>query len=138
LARAVNQRLDELGADSAGGWDAVLHWYRDHAGTVLGLELGTGGAMGGDDTLPADLIQALIEIRQELRREKQWQIADGVRKRLAELGIVLEDKRGETSWKRVPVTPAVASEETSDQPRQALKPELPKNVRRVFGEDADA
>ena len=140
LARAVNQRLDEPGAESAEGWDAVVNWYRDHAGTVLGLELGTGGAMGAEDTLPADLIQAMIEIRQELRREKQWQIADGVRKRLAELGVVLEDKRGETSWKRVPVTPVVANAGTSEGPprRQALKPELPKNVRRVFGEDADA
>ena len=140
LARAVNQHLDEFGPGSSREVDAVMGWYRDHAGTVLGLELGASGALETDDTLQADLIQALIEIRQELRREKQWQLADGVRKRLEEIGVVLEDKRGETSWKRVPVASTVASPEKVDDSsqRQALRPELPKNVRRVFGEDADA
>jgi len=140
LARAANQRLDEAGTAGVQGIDAVLDWYREHATAVLGLELGTTEGGMVEDDLQADLIQALIEIRQDLRREKQWQLADTVRKRLAELGIVLEDKRGETAWKRVPLvqTAAVREESGNDPPRQALKPELPKNVRRIFGEDADA
>jgi cysteinyl-tRNA synthetase len=140
LARAVNQRLDAAGAVVPQGLDAVLDWYRKHASAVLGLELGASAERSGDDTLEAELIEALIAIRQDLRREKQWQLADTVRKRLADLGIELEDKRGETSWKRLPpARPTSRVQEPADLPaRQALKPELPKNVRRVFGEDADA
>jgi hypothetical protein len=136
----VNQRLDAAGAGVPQGLDAVLEWYRKHASAVLGLELGASAEGSGEHDLQAELIETLIAIRQDLRREKQWQLADTVRKRLAELGIELEDKRGETSWKRLPparpTSPAQGS--TESPPRQSLKPELPKNVRRVFGEDADA
>ncbi len=46
------------------------------------------------------LIQLLIEIREELRQAKQWQLADRVRDRLADLGITLEDTPKGTVWKR--------------------------------------
>ncbi len=47
------------------------------------------------------LIEVLIEIRNELRQAKQWQLADMIRSRLAELGIALEDTPKGTIWKRV-------------------------------------
>ena len=135
LARVVNQRLDE---GTAGTLDPLLEWYRLHAGEILGLDL--QGAQAAGAGIEPELIRTLIEIRQDLRREKQWQLADGVRRRLSDLGIVLEDKRGETTWKRVaPGRVAAPTDEAADTPgREGLKPELPKNVRRVFGEDADA
>jgi cysteinyl-tRNA synthetase len=46
------------------------------------------------------LIGVLIEIRNELRKAKQWQLADIIRSRLAELGIALEDTPKGTIWKR--------------------------------------
>ncbi|MCX6008600.1 MAG: cysteine--tRNA ligase [Chloroflexi bacterium] len=46
------------------------------------------------------LIGLLIEIRDELRKAKQWQLADMIRQRLIELGIVLEDTPKGTVWKR--------------------------------------
>jgi cysteinyl-tRNA synthetase len=46
------------------------------------------------------LIEVLIEIRKELRQAKQWQLADMIRSRLAELGIALEDTPKGTIWKR--------------------------------------
>ncbi|MCJ7655948.1 MAG: cysteine--tRNA ligase [Dehalococcoidia bacterium] len=46
------------------------------------------------------LIQLLIEIRDELRKAKQWQLADMVRQRLIELGVALEDMPKGTVWKR--------------------------------------
>jgi len=46
------------------------------------------------------LIQLLIEIRDELRKAKQWQLADMIRQRLIELGITLEDTPKGTVWKR--------------------------------------
>jgi cysteinyl-tRNA synthetase len=44
-------------------------------------------------------IELLIEIRAELRQAKQWQLADRIRGRLSELGVVLEDTPKGTSWR---------------------------------------
>jgi len=44
------------------------------------------------------LVQLLIEVRQDLRANKLWQLSDKVRDRLAELGVVLEDSKEGTSW----------------------------------------
>ncbi len=55
----------------------------------------------GDEPPDAEaIIQLCIDIRKELRQAKQWQLADVVRNRLAELGIALEDTPKGTVWKR--------------------------------------
>ena len=45
-------------------------------------------------------IDALIEQREALRRERKFTEADAIRDRLADLGIVLEDVAGGTRWRR--------------------------------------
>ncbi len=45
------------------------------------------------------LIELLIEIRSELRQAKEWQLADKIRARLLELGVVLEDTAKRTIWR---------------------------------------
>ena len=46
------------------------------------------------------IIAALIDARKELRKSKQFQLADDIRKGLAGLGIGLEDTPSGTVWKR--------------------------------------
>ena len=48
----------------------------------------------------APLVELLIEVRDELRKAKQWQLADRIRSRLADMGIALEDTPKGTVWKR--------------------------------------
>ena len=51
--------------------------------------------------LDADpFIELLISIRDQLREAKQWQLADDIRAKLDEVGIVLEDTPKGTVWKR--------------------------------------
>ncbi|MBI2856843.1 MAG: class I tRNA ligase family protein, partial [Chloroflexi bacterium] len=47
-----------------------------------------------------DTISDLVEIRRKLRESKQWELADGVRHDLGELGISLEDTPQGTVWRR--------------------------------------
>jgi cysteinyl-tRNA synthetase len=47
-----------------------------------------------------DIIESLIVVRNELREAKQFQLADEIRAKLTELGIVLEDTPKGTVWKR--------------------------------------
>jgi cysteinyl-tRNA synthetase len=62
------------------------------------------------DTIKA-LVIRLIEERVECRQEKKWQRADEIRKKLAELGVILEDsKTGTTAiYKLVPSQEALAN-----------------------------
>jgi cysteinyl-tRNA synthetase len=47
----------------------------------------------------SDIIELLIEKRTEYRQTREWALADKIRTQLAELGIVLEDTSGGTSWR---------------------------------------
>jgi cysteinyl-tRNA synthetase len=69
--------------------------------------------LGGDDALVAGLMQLLIDLRNNLRAEAKkiaakddptkkalFEQTDVIRKRLGELGVVLEDRPGGTSWRK--------------------------------------
>jgi hypothetical protein len=45
------------------------------------------------------LVDLLVSVRANLREARQWDLADEIRNRLAELGIVLEDGPTGTTWK---------------------------------------
>ena len=54
----------------------------------------------GDLELDDNKIQAAIEERNEARANKNFDLADSIRKELLEKGISLEDKEGKTYWKK--------------------------------------
>lgn len=92
LVRAINQARDAgVGASRLEEAQAKL---AELAG-VLGLRLEAGG---DEKQEAAPFISLLIELRKRLRREKQWELADWVRDRLASLGVVLEDGKDGTTW----------------------------------------
>jgi len=45
-------------------------------------------------------IELLVQTRAQLRAAEQWALADEIRERLAELGVVLEDGQAETTWRK--------------------------------------
>jgi len=47
-------------------------------------------------------IQYLVEVRARARKRKDWPLADGIRARLGEVGVVLEDQPHATIWKLKP------------------------------------
>jgi cysteinyl-tRNA synthetase len=44
-------------------------------------------------------VELLIEIRNELRKDKQWDLSDKIRDQLEELGVSLEDGKEGTAWR---------------------------------------
>ncbi|MHA2156300.1 MAG: cysteine--tRNA ligase [Candidatus Hodarchaeales archaeon] len=64
---------------------------------VLGVRLDTK-TTAGDTSLPA-LVELLIELRADLRKAKQFELADKIRNSLGNLDIQLEDKPEGTIWK---------------------------------------
>ena len=53
---------------------------------------------GGDVLTPA-LLDLLVKLRTQVRKEKNFALADQIRKDLVELGVVLEDRPDGTGWK---------------------------------------
>ena len=64
---------------------------------TLGLELTAETGAGVADVAP--FIEMLVDVRSELRKQKQWALADRIRDRLAELGVTLEDTPQGTLWR---------------------------------------
>jgi cysteinyl-tRNA synthetase len=89
LAREIN-RASSAGFNAASAQQTLL----ELAG-ILGLTL------KGKEVHPAaePFIELLISVRDALRQEKKWQLADKIRSSLEELGIVLEDTPQGTIWK---------------------------------------
>jgi len=91
LARDIN-RLSDEGYSVIRGQQMLLE-----LANVLGLTLKL------PERLPLDaelFIELLISIRNQLREVKQFQLADDIRAKLAELGVALEDTPQGTGWKR--------------------------------------
>ncbi|MDR1079503.1 MAG: class I tRNA ligase family protein, partial [Deltaproteobacteria bacterium] len=87
LKAAIVAMGDVLGLDLA-----------DHAGffsRLAALKVGEGAGAGTSK----DDIDARITLRNEARAKKEWAEADRIRKELSEMGIVLEDRGGSTSWR---------------------------------------
>ncbi|MEN6528604.1 MAG: cysteine--tRNA ligase [Anaerolineaceae bacterium] len=92
LVRMINQtRTEGATNDQLAAAQAKLRELT----SVLGLTLEQESV---SDHSADEVINLLIEIRQDLRANKLWQLSDKVRDRLAELGVVLEDSKEGTSW----------------------------------------
>jgi cysteinyl-tRNA synthetase len=94
LVKAINAaRASGAGKEDLTQAQAVL---RELSG-VLGLRLEDEGMQAG----AGPFIELLIEIRQSLREAGQFELADQIRERLAELDVTLEDSKGVTTWRQV-------------------------------------
>ncbi|MCK4885797.1 MAG: cysteine--tRNA ligase [Planctomycetes bacterium] len=54
----------------------------------------------GDDEIIDELVKTFIEQRAQARKDKDFAAADAIRDKLDAIGILLEDKPGETIWRR--------------------------------------
>ncbi|HOK39729.1 MAG TPA: cysteine--tRNA ligase [bacterium] len=60
---------------------------------ILGIEI-----IESSNKIEEELINLFIEIRNDLRKEKQFTLADKIRNKLLELGIEMRDRRDKTIW----------------------------------------
>ena len=98
LANHVNRARDEGDAEEASRLAAILK----NLANVLGLLEAEPDAylQGGANAADSDRIEALIQQRLQARASKDWAEADRIRDELKSMGIELEDKGGETIWRR--------------------------------------
>jgi len=92
LVRGINQARDAGASQQELG--VAQDKLREIAG-VLGLRL-TGPR--GLESQASELVELLLEIREELRESEHWALADRIRDRLSEQGVMLEDGKQGTIW----------------------------------------
>ncbi|KNZ69505.1 cysteinyl-tRNA synthetase [Thermincola ferriacetica] len=105
LARDSNAFIHA--ATSAGG-DALLQEVKGALQQVFDTFMKLGQVLGlfekrgtqGDAGLVDRLMQIILDIRSEARARKDWATADGIRNKLNELGIIIEDSPQGARWKR--------------------------------------
>jgi len=92
LVRVINQaRADGATDDVLKPAQSTLRELCDVFGLVLEKET-------GDDQSAAPFIDYLVELRNEMRKQKLFAFSDQIRDRLASLGVVLEDSKDGTTW----------------------------------------
>ena len=92
LAREINRARDDGRKTEAA--QAAL---RELAG-LLGLTLAGPQAAGA---AAEPFIELLMELRDDLRDAKQYELSDKLRARLAEMGVILEDSAQGTRWRLI-------------------------------------
>jgi cysteinyl-tRNA synthetase len=93
LARTINQA-----ADAGGNIDGASKALKALAGEVMGLRLPPSEATA-DSVQAAPFIELLIKTRFDLRQAKQYKLADEIRAKLSDLGILLDDTPTGTVWR---------------------------------------
>jgi len=94
LARDINRAAEQ--GTSAEALAEAKQTLAELAG-VLGFTLAEPEQERAVEVKP--FVDLLVEMRQELRRAKQYQLADRVRQQLGELGVILEDRPEGTVWR---------------------------------------
>lgn len=94
LARELNRLIASSSLSKRGASEAL--GFLHEVDNILGFFPENGP---NDDT--SALIDLLIDVRQELRRRKIFDLSDTIRNRLKEMGIQLEDTAEGVKWKRI-------------------------------------
>ncbi|HID92730.1 MAG TPA: cysteine--tRNA ligase [bacterium (Candidatus Stahlbacteria)] len=95
LTREVNSYLTSSTAIARETLDEINKIYTELGDQILGIL-----PFSERPTIEAEpFIKLLIDIRQELRNAKQWELADKIRAKLKELKVTLEDGRDGTTWR---------------------------------------
>lgn len=92
FSREINARLS--GELSEASLKLLLDYYNRMAQDVLGLF--SEEKIGAISAEP--FIDLLVDVRTELRAQKNWELADKVREKLASLGVVIKDEKDGSFW----------------------------------------
>jgi cysteinyl-tRNA synthetase len=102
LASEINSVASAVKPDTDALTVAGLRLMREallEMGGVMGLDLSPRASGGDSDALPG-LMEILLSLRAELRTKKEWALSDQIRDRLKEIGIVIEDHKEGSTWRK--------------------------------------
>ncbi|MEM2272625.1 MAG: cysteine--tRNA ligase [Candidatus Bathyarchaeia archaeon] len=98
IVKAINTYTNRNSCIEAEAKKEVYEVTRILLEDILGIKI----EIKGGEKLKGDLINSLVgiilEVRQEMRRRREWKISDEIRDRLQKLGFIIEDTPQGTRW----------------------------------------
>ncbi|MEM1990823.1 MAG: cysteine--tRNA ligase [Candidatus Bathyarchaeia archaeon] len=100
IIKAVNSYIDKNHEIESAIKKEVYETMKTLVCDVLGITIETKKKKETDETtLIRSLVELILEIRQEMRRRKEWKLSDEIRDKLQKLGFTIEDTPQGTKWK---------------------------------------
>ncbi len=96
LAKEVNRALDAQNTDTLVG---ARDLFKDFAIDIMGIVQEEPVEDQVDDALASQLMELLLEMRKNAKKDKNYALADQIRDGLKPLGITIEDTREGSVWK---------------------------------------
>jgi cysteinyl-tRNA synthetase len=104
LAPAINKFADDAKLETSAAAEADRAVFRHAAGVVreLMLILGLDSAPAIQQAavgLAGQLLDLLVDLRNQARKSKDFKLSDAIRDRLKALGVTIEDRAEGSQWK---------------------------------------
>ena len=101
LVSKVNEWLMPGMLPSEDSLREIEKFFDELGSGILGLPTsGSSSVVSGNGSAEAGLMDLIIEVRKEIRKQKMWALSDKIRDTIKALGIVLEDTKDGTTWKK--------------------------------------
>ena len=101
LARETNQSLNSELKLSIDMLKQIDQFFNELGGEVLGIIPNQFRSASGDAITESHLMDLIIKIRAEARKQKIWVLSDIIRDGLKTFGFIIEDKKDGTTWRKI-------------------------------------
>jgi cysteinyl-tRNA synthetase len=97
LIKEMNKFMDGTSLDSGGRevLQAASDFIKEAVIEVLGIDIKVEKKVGN---MTSELVDFILEIRQNARVERNWALSDKIRDRLSDMGVKIKDGKDKTTW----------------------------------------
>jgi cysteinyl-tRNA synthetase len=97
LIKEMNKFMDGTSLDSGGRevLQVASDFIKEAVIEVLGIDIKVEKKVGN---MTSELVDFILEIRQNARVERNWALSDKIRDRLSDMGVKIKDGKDKTTW----------------------------------------
>jgi cysteinyl-tRNA synthetase len=92
----INSANDDTEKLTSADIESLTKLFNIFVFDILGLRDETSG--GNDEKLTHDLMEIIINLRQDAKNKKEWGTSDNIREELKDAGIILKDLKDGADW----------------------------------------